>query len=77
MRQFERGWHIGEIRLRLPHMSTADARWIANQVALRLANLPAPEGTIQTVHVRVPWQPQRGREGLTSGIVRSVAESFR
>jgi hypothetical protein len=71
----EPAWQIGTLRLRVPHMTPADARWIGGEVARRLAGVPAPARSRDRLEVLVPQGTSgSSREQLVSRIVRSVVE---
>lgn len=70
-------WNIGELRLRLPNMSTADARWIANEVAHRLSSIPAPARDIGMLDLRLPADAHADRHHTAGLIVDSIVRSCR
>jgi hypothetical protein len=71
-------WQIGEMRLRVPHMSVEDARWLGREVARRLAELPGPPKTRDQLTVRVAAPPAGvPREQVAARIVSSIVEGWK
>jgi hypothetical protein len=71
----EPAWQIGTLRLRVPHMAPADARWIGGEVARRLAGMPAPARSRGLLELRVPADASgMSREQIVARIVRGVVE---
>jgi hypothetical protein len=71
-------WQIGEMRLRVPHMSVEDARWLGREVARRMAELPGPAKTHEQLTVRVTAPPAgSAREQVAARIVMSIVEGWK
>jgi hypothetical protein len=68
-------WNIEDLRLRLPHMSAADARWVAHEIASRLSAIPAPPRQIGALDLHLTPEPQAGRERMVALIVQSIVRS--
>lgn len=72
MKRSNPAWRVGSLRLRVPHMSQADARWIAREVTRSLAATRAPAVRRDNLTIRIPSAGSRERiaEQVVSAIVK-------
>lgn len=71
--------HLDRLSLRVGAMSEADARRLAELVALALARIPALPGPLESgkVTAEVPAQPGRGLEHIAGAVAAAIEAALR